>query len=63
MEKVSKGEKGIVSKVAKLQVDLKKARRLSGAVEVILMRLESGAWIFRSIAPQPYKHIKPDDPE
>lgn len=63
LEKVSKCEEGIVSTVAELQVDSKKAGRLSRVVEVILTRPESGAWIFRSIAPLPYKHSKPGDTE
>ena len=60
LEKINKGEEGIVARVAELQVDSKKVGRLSRAVEVILTRLESGAWLFRSIAPQPFKHSKPD---
>ena len=63
LEKVNKGEEGIAATVAKLQIDSKKARRLRRAMEVILTRLDSGAWLFRSIAPQPFKHSKPDEKE
>ena len=63
LEKINKGEEVIVARVFELEVDSKKAGRLSRAVEVILTRLDSGAWLFRSIAPQPFKHIKPDGKE
>ena len=63
LEKVNKGEEGIAARVAELQIDSKKAERLRRAVEVILTRLDSGAWLFRSIAPQPFKHSKPYEKE
>ena len=63
LEKINKGEEGIVARVAELEVDSKKAGRLNRAVEVILTRLDSGAWLFRSIAPQPFKHSKPAEKE
>ena len=46
LEKVNKGEEGIAATVAELQIDSKKAGRLRRAVEVILTRLDSGAWLF-----------------
>ena len=58
MEKINKGEEGIVARVVELEVDSRKTGHLSRAVDVILTRLESGAWLFRSIAPQPFKHSK-----
>ena len=59
LEKVNKGEESIVARVAELQIDSKKAGRLHRAVEVILTMLDSRAWLFRCIAPQPFKHSKP----